>query len=300
METKTIRELCDIVVDCPHSTPKWTTSGKIVIRNNNIKKGRIDFSSPSYTDDEHFNLRVKRAIPRSGDIIITREAPMGEVGMIPERIECCLGQRMVLLRTNPDICDNYYLLYSLQSKFVQHQISWSEGTGTTVSNLRIPHLEQLKIPYVPLKKQRLVASVLKSIEEKIILNEQINNNLLQQASSIFKAWFIDPDISEHEDWQIEKSKKMLGQMESVLGAQSTIESLCDDIVNHYEKYRANLLTGKAMIVAYSRPIAMKIYRRILEIRPNWKEKIGVVMTSGNNDPEDWKEIIGTKSHKEEI
>lgn len=63
METKTIRELCDIVVDCPHSTPKWTTSGKIVIRNNNIKKGRIDFSSPSYTDDEHFNLRVKRAIP---------------------------------------------------------------------------------------------------------------------------------------------------------------------------------------------------------------------------------------------
>ena len=191
METKTIRELCDIVVDCPHSTPKWTTSGKIVIRNNNIKKGRIDFSSPSYTDDEHFNLRVKRAIPRSGDIIITREAPMGEVGMIPERIECCLGQRMVLLRTNPDICDNYYLLYSLQSKFVQHQISWSEGTGTTVSNLRIPHLEQLKIPYVPLKKQRLVASVLKSIEEKIILNEQINNNLEQQAKAVFKSWFED-------------------------------------------------------------------------------------------------------------
>lgn len=190
METKTIRELCDIVVDCPHSTPKWTTSGKIVIRNNNIKKGRIDFSSPSYTDDEHFNLRVKRAIPRSGDIIITREAPMGEVGMIPERIECCLGQRMVLLRTNPDICDNYYLLYSLQSKFVQHQISWSEGTGTTVSNLRIPHLEQLKIPYVPLKKQRLVASVLKSIEEKIILNEQINNNLLEQAQAIYTKMFI--------------------------------------------------------------------------------------------------------------
>lgn len=193
METKTIRELCDIVVDCPHSTPKWTTSGKIVIRNNNIKKGRIDFSSPSYTDDEHFNLRVKRAIPRFGDIIITREAPMGEVGMIPERIECCLGQRMVLLRTNPDICDNYYLLYSLQSKFVQHQISWSEGTGTTVSNLRIPHLEQLKIPYVPLKKQRLVASVLKSIEEKIILNEQINNNLEQQIEMVLLKTINDTD-----------------------------------------------------------------------------------------------------------
>ena len=99
---------------------------------------------------------------------------------------------------------------------------------------------------------------------------------------------------------IEKSKKMLGQMESVLGAESTIKSLVDDIVAHYEKDRANLLTGKAMIVAYSRPIAMKIYRRLMEVRPDWKEKVGVVMTSGNNDPEDWKEIIGTKSHKEEM
>ena len=99
---------------------------------------------------------------------------------------------------------------------------------------------------------------------------------------------------------VEKSKKMLGQMESVLGADATVQSLCEDIVSHYEKYRANLLTGKAMIVAYSRPIAMKIYRKILELRPAWKEKIAVVMTSGNNDPEDWKAVIGTKAHKEEL
>lgn len=105
---------------------------------------------------------------------------------------------------------------------------------------------------------------------------------------------------ESDPLTIEKSKKMLGQMESVLGADSTIQSLCEDIVTHYEKYRANLLTGKAMVVAYSRPIAMKIYRKILELRPAWKEKVGVVMTSGNNDPEDWKAIIGTKAHKEEL
>lgn len=99
---------------------------------------------------------------------------------------------------------------------------------------------------------------------------------------------------------IEKSKKMLGQMESVLGADSTIQSLCEDIVTHYEKYRANLLTGKAMIVAYSRTIAMKIYRKILELRPAWQEKVGVVMTGGRTDPEDWGPIIGTKAHKEEL
>lgn len=99
---------------------------------------------------------------------------------------------------------------------------------------------------------------------------------------------------------IEKSKKMLGQMESVLGAVETIDSLCIDIVEHYEKYRENLLTGKAMIVAYSRPIAMKIYRKILELRPTWKEKLAVVMTGSNNDPEEWKEIVGNKAHKEEL
>lgn len=99
---------------------------------------------------------------------------------------------------------------------------------------------------------------------------------------------------------IEKSKKMLGQMESVLGADSTIQSLCEDIVTHYEKHRANLLTGKAMIVAYSRSIAMKIYHKLLELRPAWEEKIGVVMTGGNTDPDDWKKIIGNKTHKEEL
>lgn len=99
---------------------------------------------------------------------------------------------------------------------------------------------------------------------------------------------------------IEKSKKMLGQMESVLGADETIDSLCKDIIEHYEKYRENLLTGKAMIVAYSRTIAMKIYCKMLELRPSWTEKIAVVMTGGNSDPEDWKPVIGNKAHKEEL
>ena len=99
---------------------------------------------------------------------------------------------------------------------------------------------------------------------------------------------------------IEKSKHELGQMEAVLGNDNTINSLVCDILDHYENNRENLLTGKAMIVAYSRPIAMKIYKRILELRPNWTEKIGVVMTSGNNDPEEWREIIGNKQHKDEL
>lgn len=99
---------------------------------------------------------------------------------------------------------------------------------------------------------------------------------------------------------VQKSKRELGQMEAVLGNDNTINSLVCDILDHYENNRESLLTGKAMIVAYSRPIAMKIYKRILELRPAWTEKVAVVMTSGNNDPEEWREIIGNKHYKDEL
>ena len=107
------------------------------------------------------------------------------------------------------------------------------------------------------------------------------------------ANYADPEV-------IEKSKRKLGQMEAVLGADSTIASLVNDILEHYEDNRENLLTGKAMIVAYSRSIAIKIYKHILKLRPGWTQKVGVVMTSGNKDPEEWRDIIGNKRHKEEL
>ncbi len=108
-------------------------------------------------------------------------------------------------------------------------------------------------------------------------------------------------LSEEADPEVvEKSKKNLGQLDAILGNDQTINSLVCDILDHYENNRENLLTGKAMIVAYSRPIAMKIYKRILELRPAWTDKVGVVMTSGNQDPEEWHDIIGNKRHKDEL
>ena len=99
---------------------------------------------------------------------------------------------------------------------------------------------------------------------------------------------------------IEKSKKELGQIDAILGNDATINSLVTDILNHYDNYRADLLTGKAMIVAYSREIAMKIYDRILELRPGWIEKVKVVMTESNKDPEEWRPVIGNKHRRDEL
>ena len=131
--------------------------------------------------------------------------------------------------------------------------------------------------------------------ESRVIHLKLDDEVLRRIDAEY-----DRMAQETDPYVIEKSKKELGQMEAVLGADQTIASLVDDILDHYERNRAGLLTGKAMIVAYSRPIAMKIYRRMLELRPGWKEKVGVVMTQGNDDPEDWREIIGNKAHREAL
>lgn len=131
--------------------------------------------------------------------------------------------------------------------------------------------------------------------ESRVVKLQLDENILKLIDKEYDIMALSSD-----EEVIEKSKRELGKLEAVLGNDKTINSLVDDILNHYENYRENLLTGKAMIVAYSRPIAMKIYKRIMELRPDWTEKVAVVMTSGNNDPEEWRDIIGNKHHKEEL
>ena len=192
-ETVSLSQLCEQIADCPHSTPLWTDSGVIVLRNQNIRDGRLDLSSPSYTDEAHFEQRSRRARLKSGDLVLTREAPMGEVCMIPENLRCCLGQRMVMLRPDPKKCDSRFLLYSIQSDTVQHEIKVNEGTGSTVSNLRIPLLEALPIPLPPLAEQKAIAAVLGGLDDKIDLNRRMNATLEAMARALFQSWFVDFD-----------------------------------------------------------------------------------------------------------
>jgi type I restriction enzyme S subunit len=193
MAARRLADICEAVVDCPHSTPVWTDSGVVVLRNQNIRGGRLDLSSPSYTDEEHYRDRVRRIAPQQGDLVITREAPMGEVCLIPAGLRCCLGQRMVLLRANRSLADPRYLLYALQSPAVQHEILVNEGTGSTVSNLRIPLLEALPIPLPPLPEQKRIAHILGTLDEKIELNRRMNATLEGISRAIFKSWFVDFD-----------------------------------------------------------------------------------------------------------
>ena len=88
------------IIDCPHSTPKWTDSGYLVIGTPNVRNGRLMLDKARYTDKKNFNERISRGKPHFEDLILTREAPMGEICIVPENLECCLGQRVVLVKPN--------------------------------------------------------------------------------------------------------------------------------------------------------------------------------------------------------
>ena len=133
--------------------------------------------------------------------------------------------------------------------------------------------------------------------ESRVVKLQLDEKTLKMIDDEYHRMLEEDEADEEV---IEQGKKRLAQMETILGDDKCINSLVSDILDHYENYRENLLTGKAMIVAYSRAVAMKIYQRMLELRPAWKDKVALVMTSSNKDPEEWHDIIGNDKYKQDL
>ena len=131
--------------------------------------------------------------------------------------------------------------------------------------------------------------------ESRVVALRLDESVLSKLDAVYAEYAEDADAAS-----IERSKHELGGMDAIFGTPETIDALCTDIVEHYESNRADVLTGKAMIVAYSRPIAMKIYYRLMEMRPAWKDKVGVVMTMSNQDPEEWFDVCGGATHKKDM
>lgn len=190
-----LSDLCTDIIDCPHSTPIWKESGVRIIRNFNIRNGLLDFSSGYYVDQETYISRTRRAIPEEGDIVISREAPIGMAAIIPKGLKCCLGQRLVLLKVNKKKCDPYYLLTVIMSEFVQKQFRRADVTGSIVSNLCIPDLKNITIPLME-EGQSNVAHIFKNINNGIILTNKINDNLEQQLRTIYDYWFTQFDFPD--------------------------------------------------------------------------------------------------------
>ena len=131
--------------------------------------------------------------------------------------------------------------------------------------------------------------------ESRVVALHLDENALGRIDDTYREF-----ADQADEATVQKSKHDLGGLDAIFDTPETIDALCRDIVEHYEENRADVLAGKALIVAYSRPIAMKIYKRIMELRPGWKDKVGVVMTMSNQDPEEWFEVCGGSKHKKDM
>lgn len=194
MDKVKLGEICEAIIDCPHSTPEWTNEGVIVIRNFNLEDTVISIDEPFYVSEEAYKERTRRGIPAPGDIIISREAPIGRVGLIPEGLKCCLGQRLVLLKPDYSKVSSQYLLMVLTSNYARQQYEKANSLGSIVSNLSLPQLRNLEIPIID--DSESVASFMTNIGRKIAVNKRLIKELSQTARLIYDYWFTQFDFPD--------------------------------------------------------------------------------------------------------
>ncbi|MEA5049194.1 MAG: type I restriction endonuclease subunit R [Eubacteriales bacterium] len=236
-----------------------------------------------FTTMQKFEESAEPLSARRNIVVMADEAHRGQYGL-DEKLDVITGR--VQIGTARIIRDNL------------PNATYIGFTGTPLNHLKDKDTRAVFGDYIDIYD--MTQAVLDGATKPVYYESRvIKLKLNQKALELIDAEY-DRLAENAEPLVIEQSKRELGRMDAVLGAEETIDSLVRDIIEHYETYRANLLTGKAMIVAYSRPIAMKIYRRILSLRPTWTEKVNVVMTSGNGDPEDWRQVIGNSARKAEL
>ena len=194
IEYLSLEDVCERIVDCPHESPEWRDQGIHVIRNFNLIDGQIDLSDSYYVDEETYRKRIQRAVPQAGDIIFSREAPIGNCAIIPDGFKCCLGQRLVLLRVNKAICSSEYLLAALRSDYVKCQIDQVSRSGSIVSNFNIGDLKKLVIPVV--ENMESIAKTSALLNAKLSLNKHLCSELESMAKTLYDYWFVQFDFPD--------------------------------------------------------------------------------------------------------
>ena len=199
-----LRDICDAIIDCVNKTAplsNYETPYKM-LRTPDIRDGFINTENLRCVDEEIFKKWTRREKLQKGDVILTREAPVGEVGFIKDPENLFLGQRLVLYRTNPQKCNSLFLLYSFLFKENKLAIL-GQGNGSTVTHLKIPDCEKIKIKLPPLETQDKIASVLSAYDNLIENNNKRIKILEQMAENLYKEWFVRFRFPGHETTPIE-------------------------------------------------------------------------------------------------
>lgn len=195
-------DACELIVDCPHSTAKDEGKGYPLIRTPNVGRGRLKLDGVHRVSYEIYCKRIERAIPQIDDLILAREAPVGNVAVIKEE-QVCLGQRTVLIRPNKNIVEPDFLVYYLLSPQIQH-ILLSSANGATVSHLNMTDIRKLEINLPSLTIQKKIGNILSVIEDRIEINKKINDNLLQQAQALYQEMFVKTQDDSRETCKAEE------------------------------------------------------------------------------------------------
>lgn len=185
-----LEDALDALIDYRGKTPKKVDKGIPLITAKVVKSGRI-LPMDEFIADEDYESWMVRGIPQISDIVVTTEAPLGEVAQI-KNANVALAQRIVTLRGKVDFLENDFLLFLMQSDFVQNQLE-ARATGSTVKGIKQSELRKIILPIPPIVEQKCIGKILSDLDDKIHLNNQINQTLESIAQAIFKSWFIDFD-----------------------------------------------------------------------------------------------------------
>lgn len=187
-QTLPLEQCLETLIDYRGKTPKKVSSGIPLITARVVKNGRIE-TPDEFIAEEDYEGWMRRGFPQAGDVLLTMEAPLGEVAQLDDR-KVALAQRLVALRGKQGLLDNWYLKYLLQSDLVQDQLR-ARATGTTVLGIKQSELRKINLTLPPLDEQRAMAQVLGTLDDKIELNRRMNETLETMAQNLFKSWFVD-------------------------------------------------------------------------------------------------------------
>lgn len=196
-----LKDVCEFIVDCPHSTAKDEGKGYPLIRTPNIGKGRFNLEGVHRVSEDTYRQRNLRATPQDNDLIFAREAPAGNVAIIKNGEKFCLGQRTVLIRPNPQLVSPDFLTYFLLAPQQQYGLLGT-ANGATVAHVNLPTIRELEVDIPPIETQHRIADILSAYDDLIENNRKQIKLLEEAAQRLYKEWFVDLRFPGHEHTKI--------------------------------------------------------------------------------------------------
>lgn len=196
--TLTIEEATERLIDYRGKTPPKTDSGVRLVTAKVVKGGQIHDEPAEYIAADFYDEWMRRGLPQKLDVLLTTEAPLGEVAILRDDARIALAQRIILLRAKPGLLDPLYLFYALQSDFGQGELK-ARASGTTVLGIKQSELRKVRVPVFPFPVQQRIAGILSAYDE-LIENSQRRIKILEaMARALYREWFVHFRFPGHEN-----------------------------------------------------------------------------------------------------